>query len=451
MHQSYASGGGATAPLSSDFSTRVLTGALPQYVGQQVQMAGWLLNRRQLGGVTFLVIRDRAGTAQVVVDSAEVAAPLEGLQVESVLRISGQVVAEPRARGGAEVRATQIDVLAGVTQALPFEINKPVLKPAIDVWLDRAALALRHAHKQAALRVMAQVAGAYRSALERRGFVEIFTPKIVGSATEGGANVFPVAYFDRDAYLAQSPQLYKQIMVGVHERVFEIGPVFRAEPHATTRHLNEYVSLDMEFGFIHNHRDVMDLMEGVLAEIFDHLRTTCEQDMQLYAAEFPRGQSIPRVTFREAQHIILDVHGEDCRHEPDLSPQHERWLGEWALREHGSDFLWVDGYPTAKRPFYTMPNPDEPEVSNSFDLLFRGLELITGGQREHRFEHLVAVMEQRGVDPAPFEGYLDAFRFGMPPEGGCAVGLERFVAQLLGVPNVREVRAFPRDINRLAP
>ncbi len=430
---------------------RVLASELSTCIGQTATLSGWLLNRRRLGGVMFLVVRDRSGTAQIVVDDAELAALISELQVESVLSVTGEVVADERARGGAEMRAAQIEVLSAVTEPLPFEINKPVLKPSLDIWLDRASLSLRHASKQAASRVMAQLAASYRNALMRRDFVEIFTPKIVGSATEGGANVFPVSYFDRPAFLAQSPQLYKQMMVGVHERVFEVGPVFRAEPHATTRHLNEYISLDLEFGFIRDHRDVMALVEELLREMLTDLREQSAEDIALFGAAIPEITTIPIVGFREAQEIILRVYGEDCRHEPDLAPQHERWLGEWAMREHGSDFLFVEGYPTEKRPFYTMPNPDEPEVSNSFDLLFRGLELITGGQREHRYAKLVEVMARRGVDPAPFEGYLDAFRFGMPPEGGCAVGLERFVAQLLGVSNVREVTAFPRDINRLAP
>jgi nondiscriminating aspartyl-tRNA synthetase len=429
----------------------VLASELSLHVGSDVTIAGWLLNRRDLGAVTFLVIRDRSGTAQVVVADGNVREQLSGVQVESVVRVTGEVVGDERARGGAELRAREIDLLAEVTEVLPFEVNKPVLKPAIDIWLDRAPLALRHQQKQAALRVMSKVAAAYRAALERRGFSEIFTPKIVGSATEGGANVFPVEYFGRSAFLAQSPQLYKQIMVGVLERVFEIGPVFRAEPHATTRHLNEYISLDLEMGFISDHRDVMALIEAVLSEMMDDIRSTCAAEIALHAASIPTVGTIPVVGFREAQEIILREFGEDCRDEPDLAPQHERWLGEWALREHGNDFLFVEGYPTSKRPFYTMPSAADPSVSNSFDLLFRGLELITGGQREHRYDRLVAVMSERGIDPEPFSGYLDAFRFGMPPEGGCAVGLERLVAQLLGAANVREVTAFPRDINRLAP
>jgi nondiscriminating aspartyl-tRNA synthetase len=430
---------------------RALAAELPALVGQRVALAGWLHTRRALGAVTFLVLRDRSGVAQAVVSEPALLAQLEGVLPESVLRVSGLVVADERARGGAELHVDGLEVLSAVAEALPFEVNKPLLKPALDVWLDRAALGLRHQHKRAALRVMAELAHGFRAALTARDFVEIFTPKLVGAATEGGANVFPVSYFERPAYLAQSPQLYKQMLVGVHERVFEVGPVFRAEPHATTRHLNEYVSLDLEFGFIESHREVMALAQDVLRELMQRIAERCAPELALYDASAPLVSEIPIIGFREAQELILREHGEDCRDEPDLSPQHERWLGAWAAREHGSDFLFVEGYPTAKRPFYTMPSPADPAVSNSFDLLFRGLELITGGQREHRYERLVAVMAARGVDPAPFEGYLDAFRFGMPPEGGFAVGLERFVAQVLGVGIVREVTAFPRVIYRLTP
>jgi nondiscriminating aspartyl-tRNA synthetase len=419
--------------------------------GSRAALAGWLLNRRDLGGVTFLVLRDRSGTAQVVIDAPELRERLASIQLESVVRVSGEVVADARARGGAELRADELDILSGVAEPLPFEVNRPQMKAGQDVWLDRAALGLRHAGKQAALRVMATVAGEFRAALDRRGFVEIFTPKLVGSATEGGANVFPVEYFGRAAYLAQSPQLYKQIMVGVHERVYEVGPVFRAEPHATTRHLNEYISLDLEYGFIESHREVMRMAETVIRDIVAAVGSERADDLILHGATLPEVPEIPIVGFREAQEIILREFGEDCRDEPDLSPQHERWLGEWAVRAHGSEWLFVEGFPMTKRPFYTMASAADPEVSNSFDLLFRGLELITGGQREHRHAHLVAEMQRRGVDRAPFEGYLDAFQFGMPPEGGCAFGLERFVAQLLGASNIREVRAFPRDINRLSP
>jgi len=441
----------STAPSTRAHQPRTLAASLATMIDQQVTISGWLMTRRDLGAVSFLVVRDRSGTAQVVVESEELREKLAGLQVESVVAIHGRVVAEPRARGGAELHAHDIDILAQVSEPLPFEINRKTLAPSLDIWLDRAPLALRHESKRAALEITAALVDGYRSALRQRGFVEIFTPKIVGSATEGGANVFPVAYFGRDAYLAQSPQLYKQIMVGVHERVFEVGPVFRAEPHATTRHLNEYISLDLEMGFIQDHRDVMALITELLREMLAAIGERAGAALETLGVTLPAVGDIPIVGFSEAQEIILREFGEDARGEPDLAPQHERWLGEWARREHNSEWFFVEGYPTAKRPFYTMPNPEAPAASNSFDLLFRGLELITGGQREHRYNRLVETMEARQIDPAPFVGYLDAFRFGMPPEGGCAIGLERFVAQLVGAANVREVTAFPRDINRLTP
>jgi nondiscriminating aspartyl-tRNA synthetase len=264
---------------------------------------------------------------------------------------------------------------------------------------------------------------AFRSHLNGRGFTEIQSPKLVASATESGANVFGVEYFGRRAYLAQSPQFYKQVMVGVFERVFEVGPVFRAEPHDTIRHINEYVSLDVEFGFIENHFTVMALLRDVLAGIFNHLSEHYAPELALAAATLPAvPASIPHIHFSEAQEFILQRHGVDVRGEPDLSPQDERWLGEWARQEHGSDFLFVTGYPMQKRPFYTHADPARPAYSNSFDLLFRGMELVTGGQRLHRYEEYLTALARIGQSPEPFTEYLEAFRYGMPPHGGFAIG-----------------------------
>jgi nondiscriminating aspartyl-tRNA synthetase len=282
--------------------------------------------------------------------------------------------------------------------------------------------------------------------------VEIQTPKIVAGATESGANVFTIDYFGRHAYLAQSPQLYKQIMVGAFERVFEVGPVFRAEPHDTPRHLNEYVSLDAEMGFIEDHTSVMavlsDVVRGMIAMVGDTLATAAiAPDLRL--PEVP--EQIPALHFDEAQELIARHTDEDPRGEPDLAPTHERWLGDWARREHGSEFLFVTGYPMVKRPFYTHPDPRRPGYSNSFDLLFRGLELVTGGQRLHRYADYLVALEARGLSPEPLAGYLEAFKYGMPPHGGFAIGLERWIARLIGAPNVRETTLFPRDLNRLTP
>jgi len=287
----------------------------------------------------------------------------------------------------------------------------------------------------------ASVAG-FRAALDALDFTEIHTPKLVASATETGANVFAVDYFGRRAYLAQSPQFYKQTMVGVLERVYEVGPVFRAEPHDTARHLAEYVSLDAEMGFIDDYTDVMAVLRSTLAGM---VGAVVALDVQ--TPDVP--DEIPTIDFTAAQELIEAATGEQTVGEADLAPAHERWIGDWAQREHGSDFVFVTGYPQAKRPFYTHPDPDRPGFTNSFDLLFRGVELVTGGQRLHRYEDVIAALGDQ--DPSPLAGYLDAFRYGMPPHGGFAIGLERWVARLVGAANLLEVTLFPRDLNRLSP
>jgi nondiscriminating aspartyl-tRNA synthetase len=295
-------------------------------------------------------------------------------------------------------------------------------------------------------RMTAAALDGFRSALREQRFVEISTPKIVGSATEGGANVFALDYFGRSAYLAQSPQLYKQVMVGALERVFETAPAFRAEPHDTTRHVSQFLSLDAEMGFIDDHHDVMAVLTATVRRMLATIRDIATmRDLPDVPA------TIPEIHFRDALALIGNATGRDLRGEPDLSPADERWLGDWARRTHGSEWLYVTGYPMVKRPFYTHPEPGDGTWSNSFDLLFRGLEVVTGGQRLHRYEDYLTAMRARGIDPAPFEGYLAAFRHGMPPHGGFALGLERLIARLAGIDNVRDAILFPRDMQRLTP
>jgi nondiscriminating aspartyl-tRNA synthetase len=299
--------------------------------------------------------------------------------------------------------------------------------------------------------VYADLLAGFREYLVPRGFVEVHTPKLVGSATEGGANVFKLGYFDRDAYLAQSPQIYKQIMVGIFERVFEIGPAFRAEEHSTVRHLNEYTSLDLEMGFINGPDDVMDLLIGLIESM---VRTPFERhrrDVETLGIQMPRFGRVPRIKLREAQQIILERHGEDHTTEPDLSPQDERWIGEWAEAEHGTDFVFITHFPTSKRPFYTMPDPQDPAYTLSFDLIYKGQELVSGSQRVNSYEQQMRILEERGMNPEPFEALLQALRFGMPPEGGFAIGSERLLMRLTGAENIRETTLFPRDVNRLTP
>src|SRR5579859_2642515 len=431
---------------------RVLTRELAQHINERVKIAGWVHSIRQLSKVNFLSVRDATGFAQIVVDSKPQMQMLSKLHVESVIEVQGKVVAEKSAPGGFEIHAPEIRVISEVKEAVPFPINKGSLNVTLDTFLDYAAYGLRHPDKRAIFRIAAEIMRGFRNHLSDQGFTEVATPKIVASATESGANVFRLNYFDREAYLAQSPQFYKQMMVSVFERVYEVGPVFRAEPHSTSRHLNEYVSLDVEFVFIQDHTTVMNLLTVLIRAILAHLEKFAGQELKTLNVTMPLApEAFPAIDFRQAQQLIAERHGEDCSHDPDLSPQHERWLGEWARETGQSDFVFVTGFPMSKRPFYTHPDPNAPEYANGFDLLFRGMELVTGGQRLHLYQDYVEALNARNLPLEPFSGYLDSFRYGMPPHGGFAIGLERFVSQLLGLSNVREATLFPRDINRVSP
>jgi nondiscriminating aspartyl-tRNA synthetase len=431
---------------------RIWTTALHEHVGQHVTVSGWLHRLRQLSSVTFLILRDGQGLAQIVVDDPAMLAELAVLQPESVISVHGEVIAAPQAPRGVELKATTLEVISPAAAAPPFELHRPHIPAQLPTILDHAAIGLRHPRRRAFARVASACVEGFRRTLRGQHFVEIFTPKLVGAATESGANVFPVDYFGRPAYLAQSPQLYKQVMVGVFERVFEVGPVFRAEPHDTPRHLNEYTSLDMEMGFIRDHTDVMAMLELVIVGMLESMRCEAAAALELLGSQLPKAQPpFPQLDFEHAQRMIAEHTGEDVIGEPDLAPAHERWLGEWAQREHGSDFLFITGYPLAKRPFYTQPDPARPHLTNSFDLLFRGVELVSGGQRLHTYHDYLSALAERGTDAAPLAGYLEAFRHGMPPHGGFGMGLERWLSRVVGVPNVREVSLFPRDLHRLTP
>jgi nondiscriminating aspartyl-tRNA synthetase len=431
---------------------RILSKNIGLHVGSEVRMAGWLHNIRLLGKFAFLLLRDCSGIAQVIVDSKEDLEMLSQLQNESVLEVVGIVVKEANAASGFEVHSPRISVISPVLEVTPFPINKGKLNANLDTFLDNAAFGLRHPQKRAVFRLAAALMTAFRASLNQDGFTEITTPKIVGSATESGASVFQLDYFDRNAYLAQSPQFYKQMMVGVFERVYEVGPVFRAEPHSTSRHLNEYVSLDVEMGFIKDHTTVMALLTGLIRSMVTYVQSQCSSELEMLKAQPPlMPESFPSIFFTDAQQLLHDRYNEDVAGELDLSPQHERLLCEWAVETYQSDFLFVTGYPMAKRPFYTHPQPSDRTYANGFDLLFRGLELVTGGQRLHLHRDYVSALEERNLPLEPFEGYLEAFKFGMPPHGGFAIGLERFTMQLLGLQNLRETTLFPRDMNRLAP
>ncbi len=405
---------------------RLLSTELPGHVGERVTLAGWVHASRRLGAISFVVVRDRCGIAQAVLNDSAAPAP------ETVVEVEGEAVAVPQAPGGVELHDPHFRFLSEPAEPPPIELRRPSPKENLPTALDYAPVALRHPQRRARFEIAAASLRGFRAALDELGFTEVSTPKIVASATETGANLFSVDYFGRPAYLAQSPQLYKQVLVGVFERVYETGPVFRAEPHDTARHLAEYTSLDAELGFIRDHFDVMAIVREAIAGMLEAIRTLAAPAVELLELELPEvPREIPWVHFADTG--VDDV---------DLSPADERRLCD----EHG-ELLFVTGYPMAKRPFYTSPEPGRPHCSNSFDLLFRGLEIVTGGQRLHRYEdYLVALGEAESYD-----AYLQAFRYGMPPHGGFALGLERWVARLIGASNVREATLFPRDLNRLSP
>jgi len=418
--------------------------------GGTVTLRGHVHRRRELATVAFLVLRDRSGLAQVVLRPYEL--PDGGLPPEeTVVEVTGTASPNPRVAGGIEVAAPRLTLVSDPAVTPPVELWRPTLSAGLPTLLDHAAVTWRHPLRRASWEIAAASLRGFRGTLDDAGFTEVQTPKIVGTATESGANVFPVEYFGRTAYLAQSPQLYKQQLVGVFERVYEVAPVFRAEPHDTTRHLAEYVSLDVELGFVRDHRDVLDVLRGALAGMLDAVRGHAADAVARLGVELPDvPDEIPVIHFAEALRRVGAAPDE-----PDLAPEHERALGAWAREELGSDLLAVEGYPLRKRPFYTHPWTGGPVEggpwSNSFDLLFRGVELVTGGQRLHRHAEYVAALAARGDDPSSYAAYLEAFAHGMPPHGGFAIGLERWVARLVGAANVREVTLFPRDLHRLQP
>ena len=422
---------------------RTLTSELPAATpGEQVRLDGWVHRRRELAKITFLVVRDRSGLAQVVLPAGTPVPP-----EETPVTVTGIATPNEQAPGGVEVTEATVTALGEPADTPAVELWRPTLSTGLPTLLDHAATTWRHPAQKAKWELAAASLRGFRKTLDADGFTEVHSPKLVESATESGANVFTVDYFGRPAYLAQSPQFYKQQLVGVFERVYEIGPVFRAEPHDTVRHLAEYVSLDVELGFIEDHREVIACLRDVIAGMVDGVREYAAPAVERLGLELPEvPAAFPILHFREA----LEIAGAPAD-EPDLSPAHERALGEWGQAEHGSDFVVVEGYPTANRAFYTHHDPEDPHWSRGFDLIFRGIELVSGAQRLHRYADYVATLEQRGYPYEPYASYVEAFRRGIPPHGGFAIGLERWVGRLVEAPNIREVTLFPRDLHRLAP
>ncbi len=425
-------------------------------LGSRVRVCGWVHRIRDLGRLKFILVRDRTGLIQVVVKKGE--SPEEVVEAAGELRLEAVacfegVLVESRSKLGIEVKADKIIVLSQPVEPLPLEPDTS-LEAGLSTRLNYRWLDARNPRVSKIFVFEAFVARVFRDYYRSQGFVEIFTPKIVAAGTESGAEVFPVIYFGREAYLAQSPQFYKQMaVIAGLERVFEIGPVFRAEPHHTTRHLTEYHSLDIEVGFIEGPEDVMRFVEGFFRTLAEEARRDPEarEVMEEFGVELRVPREIPRVTMREAYRILEEEYGKKIPYGEDLDPEGERLLGRWASEKYDSDLVFVTEYPWKARPFYTMRLESEPEWTTGFDLLMKGLEVVTGSQREHRYEKLLENLRDKGLDPKAFEFYLDFFKHGAPPHGGAGMGLERIVMQTLGLANIREARLLPRDPERVLP
>ena len=413
---------------------------------QEVCIKGRVTNVRLLSNLSFIQVQDYSGTIQVVFEEA-----LE-VKVSEAVEIIGTVKKDDRSKTGYEIQGSNLTIVSACIEELPFDLSKKDLNLQLTTLLDNRTLSLRHPKTIAIFKLYDILLRAYETVMREEGFTEVKTPKTLEAASEGGANFFKVDYFEKQAYLAQSPQLYKQILTGVFERVFEIGPVFRAEPHFTTRHVNEYISLDAEMAFIDSYKDITSMINKVFKKMFDIIRTDGAEYLEFLGAEVPEvPDAIPHVKLSEIKKIIKEKYNHEISEETDIDPEGERLACRYAKEEFDSDFIFVTHYPWKDKPFYTMPSKDNPEETEGFDLLFKGLELITGSQRIHDYDQLIENMKKKGVKPTGLEFYLNTFKYGMAPHGGWGLGSERIIQQLLGLPTIKEAILFPRDVKRLSP
>ncbi len=438
---------------------RVLASEAKEHIGKSIRIAGWVRIRRDHGKLIFLDIRDRSGIIQVVVNpqvSEDAYKSAQELKPEYVVRIEGKVNERPAgatnkdlASGNVELEATNIKIIAKA-DTLPFDMGGEDLNLELPTLLDHRALTLRHPKIQAIFKVQAVIIDSFREYLKSQDFMEFQAPSIAPAVAEGGSEVFEIGYFDHKAYLSQSPQLYKQIVMSSFERVFSVNKIFRAEPSVTTRHLAEVVSLDAEMGFIDSWEDVRDMAENVVRYILKIVEEKCSRELKLFSATLPQMvDKTPSISLTEAQDKIFKNSGRDVRGQKDLNPEDEREICEIFKKETGSDFVFIYGYPTKNKPFYVYPNPKNPEFNEGMDLLCRGLEWLSGGRRINDFNQLMKHVKEWKMDPAKISMFLEAFRYGVPPEGGFAFGAERMTMQILGLSNVREASIFPRDMERI--
>ena len=415
---------------------------------ETILLRGWVYKIIDLSNIVFVKLRDKSGIIQLVTNKEQI----EGLKLENAIEVIGKKSKNEKAPGGIEIIVDEIKILGRTYyDKLPFEINSYKNKAALETQLDHRTIALRRPEIRAIFKVQNEIEQAFRDYLRSKNFEQIHTAKIIDSSTEGGSEMFTVNYFDRRSFLAQSPQFYKQMMVGAgFERVYEIGHAYRAELHNTWRHLNEYVSLDVEMGFIKDEFELMDLEEGFLDYLFKHLNKVCKKELEMYKVKLPDEVKIPRITLDEAHKILLEKYNKKS---PigNIDAKGEELICDYVKKEYGTEFVFLTKYPVAKRPMYTMPDDEDKTLTKSFDLIYDGLEITTGGQRINDYKMLKENIIKFGLNPEDFDFYLDTFKYGMPPHGGFAIGLERLTMKILKLSNIREATLVPRDMKRLTP
>ena len=434
--------------------TRTLARDVTSHIDETISLQGWLHKKRLLGGLNFITLRDRSGIVQTLIENKEEIEKLRGMQIGTVLKLTGKVIKDDRAPGGAEIHDVIVEVEVPVVDEPPIEIDKPILHKSenLDTLFEHRVLNLRNLQEQKIFKIRASLVREIREFLYKNEFVEIDTPKLLAEATEGGAEVFKLDYFGKTATLAQSPQFYKQIMVGAFERVFEIGHSYRAEPSATTRHLTELTMLDIEMGFVEDHKEVMDLVSSMTKAVLQKIYTDHAQDLKsLNAPELKLSDQVPHFTIAEIHEMYTKATNTDTTEEKDLTPDEERWISDYARKKLGSDLVYATDFPREAGKFYHKFKEDSTVAWA--DLLFRGLEIATVPLRENNYEKMIEQMKDAGLDVSHdgFKYYLQAFKFGLPQHGGCGFGIDRLVQKTIGLNNVKEATLFPRDINRLTP
>lgn len=437
-------------------SKRVLSSELKDNIGKEISVSGWLHKKRELGGMMFLVLRDRHGLIQILAEKGEEVEKVKNLQVGSILTISGDLIEEARAAGGAEIHNPKIEVLVPVNNPSPIEIDKPINHESenLDTLFEYRVVNMRNITEQGIWKIQTTIGDAIRDYLKSEDFTEFHSPKLLAEATEGGAEVFKLDYFGKQATLAQSAQFYKQMMVGAYERVFEFGATYRAEPSMTTRHMTEFITVDVEMGFIESLKDVLHLLSGVVNKAVDETWSKREKELQALGATRPvLTKEFPEITMKDLHELYFKETGEDTRREKDPTPAEERFISEYSKEHWGSEAVFVTDFPASEMKFYHFRSEANPEVAERADLIFRGVEIVTTSRREHRYDVLIEQLKKIGGNPedSGYKYYLQAFKYGMPSHAGFGLGLERLTQTIIGLKNVKEATLFPRDINRLAP